>query len=59
MNFTSGGDLGKGFRLRILSVDSVFAQLKHGSVPHAYSYGVEDEYALDIGTNILVYAVTH
>lgn len=27
--------------------------------PHAYSYGVKDDYALDIGTNILVYAVTH
>ncbi len=27
--------------------------------PHAYSYGVKDKYALDIGTNILVYAVTH
>jgi hypothetical protein len=27
--------------------------------PHAYSYGVKDDYALQIGTNILVYAVTH
>ncbi len=27
--------------------------------PHAYSYGLKDEDALNIGTNILVYAVTH
>ena len=27
--------------------------------PHAYSYGVKDDYALQLGTNILVYAVTH
>ncbi len=27
--------------------------------PHPYSYGIQDEDALKIGTNILVYAVTH
>ncbi len=27
--------------------------------PHAYSYGLKDESALQIGTNMLVYAVTH
>lgn len=27
--------------------------------PHAYSYGLKDESALQIGTNVLVYAVTH
>jgi hypothetical protein len=27
--------------------------------PHAYSYGLKDESALKIGTNMLVYAVTH
>jgi hypothetical protein len=27
--------------------------------PHPYSYGLQDEDALKIGTNILVYAVTH
>jgi len=27
--------------------------------PHAYSYGYQDEDALKIGTNVLVYAVTH
>lgn len=27
--------------------------------PHAYSYGLKDESALDIGTNVLVYATTH
>jgi len=27
--------------------------------PHAYSYGLRDDSALQIGTNILVYAVTH
>ena len=27
--------------------------------PHAYSYGYKDESALQIGTNVIVYAVTH
>jgi hypothetical protein len=27
--------------------------------PHAYSYGVKDEDALKIGTNVIVYAMTH
>lgn len=27
--------------------------------PHAYSYGLKDEPALHIGTNVIVYAVTH
>ncbi len=27
--------------------------------PHPYSYGLKDESALQIGTNVLVYAVTH
>ncbi len=27
--------------------------------PHAYSYGLKDESALEIGTNVLVYATTH
>ena len=27
--------------------------------PHAYSYGLKDESALQIGTNVLVFAVTH
>ncbi|MDR2438967.1 MAG: DUF4159 domain-containing protein [Planctomycetaceae bacterium] len=27
--------------------------------PHAYAYGLKDRSALEIGTNILVYAVTH
>ena len=27
--------------------------------PHAYSYGLRDEPALQIGTNVLVYAITH
>ncbi len=27
--------------------------------PHAYSYGLKDESALQIGTNVLVSAVTH
>ncbi len=27
--------------------------------PHAYSYGLKDESALQIGTNVLVYATTH
>ena len=27
--------------------------------PHAYSYGLKDESALQIGTNVIVYAVTH
>jgi hypothetical protein len=27
--------------------------------PHAYSYGLKDESALKIGTNVIVYAVTH
>ena len=27
--------------------------------PHAYSYGLKDESALRIGTNVLVFAVTH
>jgi hypothetical protein len=27
--------------------------------PHAYSYGLKDRSALEIGANILVYAVTH
>jgi hypothetical protein len=27
--------------------------------PHAYAYGLKDKSALEIGTNILVYAVTH
>jgi len=27
--------------------------------PHAYSYGLKDEAALQIGTNVIVYAVTH
>jgi hypothetical protein len=27
--------------------------------PHAYSYGVQDEAALQIGTNAIVYAITH
>ena len=27
--------------------------------PHAYSYGLKDESALQIGTNVLVYAITH
>lgn len=27
--------------------------------PHAYSYGLKDESALKIGTNVIVYAITH
>jgi hypothetical protein len=27
--------------------------------PHAYSYGLKDESALQVGTNVLVFAVTH
>ena len=27
--------------------------------PHAYSYGLKDESAMQIGTNVLVFAVTH
>jgi hypothetical protein len=27
--------------------------------PHAYSYGLKDESALQVGTNVLVYATTH
>jgi hypothetical protein len=27
--------------------------------PHAYSYGLKDESALQIGTNVIVYAITH
>jgi hypothetical protein len=27
--------------------------------PHAYSYGLKDEPALQIGTNVIVYASTH
>ena len=27
--------------------------------PHAYSYGLKDEPALQIGTNVIVYAITH
>ena len=27
--------------------------------PHAYSYGVKDEDALRVGTNVIVYAMTH
>lgn len=27
--------------------------------PHAYSYGYKDESALQIGTNVIVYAITH
>ncbi len=27
--------------------------------PHAYSYGLKDEAALQIGTNVIVYAITH
>ena len=27
--------------------------------PHAYSYGLKDDYALQIGTNVIVYAMTH
>ncbi len=27
--------------------------------PHAYSYGLKDQSALEIGTNVLVFAVTH
>jgi len=27
--------------------------------PHAYSYGLKDESALQIGTNVIVYAMTH
>ena len=27
--------------------------------PHAYSYGLKDEDALKLGTNVIVYAVTH
>ncbi|MEN6496639.1 MAG: DUF4159 domain-containing protein, partial [Thermoguttaceae bacterium] len=27
--------------------------------PHAYSYGLRDEAALQIGTNVIVYAMTH
>jgi hypothetical protein len=27
--------------------------------PHAYSYGLKDEPALQIGTNVVVYAITH
>ena len=27
--------------------------------PHAYSYGLKDEAALKIGTNMIVYAITH
>ena len=27
--------------------------------PHPYSYGLKDESALQIGTNVLVYATTH
>jgi hypothetical protein len=27
--------------------------------PHAYSYGLKDEDALKIGTNVIVYAITH
>ena len=27
--------------------------------PHAYSYGLKDEAALQIGTNVIVYAMTH
>ncbi len=27
--------------------------------PHAYSYGLKDQAALDIGTNAIVYAITH
>ena len=30
-----------------------------GAVPHAYSYGLKDESALQIGTNVIVYAMTH
>jgi len=27
--------------------------------PHPYSYGLKDDSALEIGTNVLVYAATH
>jgi len=27
--------------------------------PHAYSYGVKESSALEIGTNVIVYAITH
>jgi hypothetical protein len=27
--------------------------------PHAYSYGLKDEFALQLGTNAIVYAMTH
>ncbi len=27
--------------------------------PHAYSYGLKDEAALQIGTNVIIYAITH
>lgn len=27
--------------------------------PHAYSYGLKDEHALQVGTNVIVYAITH
>ncbi|MCL4191263.1 MAG: hypothetical protein KJZ87_23305 [Thermoguttaceae bacterium] len=27
--------------------------------PHAYAYGLKDESALEIGTNAIVYAITH
>jgi len=30
-----------------------------GAIPHAYSYGYKDESALQIGTNVIVFAITH